>query len=797
LVFVDAALVYPVLLGLLCLGAGLLVDRLGGGSLPAMLVPAVGAALLVGVSQWTTYVAALAPGTPYAMVGVALAGLIAGRRRLVGWAAGWRRHGWPIAALVLGYVVAAAPVLFAGRVTFTAYNVLPDSALHLIGADYLINHGQHYAHLDLRNSYGRYINGYFGNAYPTGAHTLFGGSAFLLSVPLIWTLQPFCAFLLALAVGPAWVIARRLGLSGGWAAAAALTASMPALVYGYALIASIKELAALPLILTLGALVVAEPRPARRRLPPSALAFGLVTAAGVSAIGVAFGTWALAAAVVLAGILAGEVRRGRLTAGRLIVFLATGVLASLVAAWPTWTDVGRSLASATGIATTGNSGNLLSPLHPEQVFGTWLVGGYSLVPLGRVDHALTRALIAVTAIAAGLGGVHLVRIRAYAVAGWLALGLAVWLGLTAYGETWTDAKILMLTSPIVVLLAWAGVAGLRSSPRLVRAAPLVALALAGGVLASDAMQYHSTDLAPTARYVELSALDGRFGGGPTLVTDFDEWSLYALRRLDVGGPDFVYRPAGLERIAPNHGDPVDLDLVPPAALAAYPLIITGRDPTASRPPAAYRLVWHGTYYEVWRRRPRARAALGHVGRSAGRPPPCTAIGLLAEVARARGVRLVSAARVPILPIDLTRASHPTWRATTDPRLGLVMSPHGRLRASFRLARGGAWSLWIQGEIMPTVGVEVDGRTLAAVGGQVRGTPVNPDTLPPLRVRLAAGEHTLQITRGGASLAPGGRGSAVLHAVFLTPAPAGETVRVTPPARWRTLCGQRLDWVEAG
>jgi hypothetical protein len=167
------------------------------------------------------------------------------------------------------------------------------------------------------------------------------------------------------------------------------------------------------------------------------------------------------------------------------------------------------------------------------------------------------------------------------------------------------------------------------------------------------------------------------------------------------------------------------------------------------------------------------------------------------VARAHAARLVSAARAPIVPVDLVRAEHSTWHPTSDPRLGLVMSPHGRLRASFRLARGGAWSLWIQGEVMPTVRVAVDGRTLAAVGGQLRGSDVNPDTLPPLEVRLAAGPHTLQISRGGASLAPGARGSAVLHAVFLTPAPTGETLRVTRPARWRTLCGRRLDWVEAG
>ncbi len=160
--------------------------------------------------------------------------------------------------------------------------------------------------------------------------------------------------------------------------------------------------------------------------------------------------------------------------------------------------------------------------------------------------------------------------------------------------------------------------------------------------------------------------------------------------MDVGGPDFVDRPLGLETVAPNHGDRVDLDLIPPAALAAYPLIVTGRDPSESRPPWAYRLVWHGTYYQVWERRPGARPALAHVGR-APVGLSCTRIGFLALRARAAGARLVSAAGPETVPIHLASAAHPRWPATTDPRLGLAMTPHGGLRATFRIPQAGWWS----------------------------------------------------------------------------------------------------------
>jgi hypothetical protein len=787
-VFVVAVLIYPVVLGLLCLGAGLLVERLSGGPVAGALLAPVGAAGLIGLSQWTTYVPALARLTPGAMVLAAVGGFaLAGRRgRLGALVAGARRHGWVAGATLVAYVLAAAPVLFAGRVTFAAYNVLPDSALHMIGADYLIRHGQEYGQLDLVNSYGQYIRGYFASSYPSGAHTLFGGSAALVPLPLIWALQPFCACALALAVGPAWLLARRLRLRGGWAALAAVTVSMPALVYGYALVGSIKELVALPLILTLGALV------ADRRDKRSALPFALTAAGGVSALGVAFSAWAGAAAVVLAVLLAGDVRDGRRNSRDALRYVGVGLGVGLLAAWPTWIDVPGSLQTAEAIAATPNPGNLYTPLHTAQIFGTWLTGSYRLVPGGR----LTDVLVAITAAAALLGAVHAVRRRAHALAGWAALVLAVWLVLTAYGQTWTDAKILMLTAPVVLLLAWGGVAGLGGR----RARALLGLVLAGGVLASDEMQYRATDLAPTARYTELASIDGRFGPGPTLVPDFDEWSLYVLRRQDVGGPNFVYRPAALASIAPHHGDPVDLDAAPPAALRAYPLIVTGRDPTASRPPAAYRLLWEGTYYEVWGRRPGAPGALAHLGLDATRPASCAAVGGLAWTARSRGAaRLVYATPPAILPLDVTAAAPAGWRRPLQPQLGVLIRRQGQLRATFTVPHAGVWSLWLQGEIMPTVRIGLDGRRLASVGGQLRGNLFNPDTLPPIELRLArGGAHVLTLARAGDTLAPGDRGSATLQGMFLTPAAAGSSAQLhaVAPRSWRSLCGRRLDWVEA-
>src|SRR5450759_3495246 len=152
--FVLTTLVYPVVLALLCVGAGLLVDRASGSVLPAMLFPAVGAAALIVVSQLSTYVAPVAPATPYLLVAVAVAGWVFGWRRVQALARAWRASLWQLLLAPLAYALALAPVLLAGRPTFSSYMALADSAVHMLGADFLIRHGQDYSHLDLRNSYG-------------------------------------------------------------------------------------------------------------------------------------------------------------------------------------------------------------------------------------------------------------------------------------------------------------------------------------------------------------------------------------------------------------------------------------------------------------------------------------------------------------------------------------------------------------------------------------------------------------------------------------------------------------------
>jgi hypothetical protein len=802
--FVLSALAYPSALALLCIGAGLLVDRCSGGFLPAALLGSVGAATLIALSQLSTYAYPLAPATPYLLLAAALAGFALAWERVVALVAIVRARVWLLSVPLIAYLLALAPVLLAGRASFSSFMALSDSAVHMIGADFLIHHGQDYSHLDLQGSYGQFIHDYYGTGYPSGADTLFGGSALLLGLPLIWTFQPFCGLVLALGSGPAWVVARRCGLRHGWAALAAFTATVPAIVYGYELIGSVKELVAVVMLLTLGALVAVQgswlARSPRRSLP-CALALG----AGVSALGVGFGAWALAAGAVLLVALAQGVRRGSIDGREAWRSAATGGLVLLIAAWPTWRHISQSLHVAQNIASTANPGNLHEPLKWTQAFGVWLRGSYKEEPAGAAA-VVTYALVGMTLAACLLGAVQLLRLRRLALAGWIALTLLVWIALSRTATTWVDAKALVLTSPVLVLLAWGGVAALRGAlPERSRRAPLaglaaalLALALAGGALASDLAQYHSSNLAPTARYEELASIGKRFAGrGPTLFTDFDEYSLYALRDLDVSGPDFVYPPrASAGGLDVAYGRPVELDRAAPDSLSTYRLIVTRRDPSASSPPAAYALAWKGTYYEVWARRAGAHPALVHV--SAGerkRSLSCARVKQLVRIAQANHARALAALAPELVRVRLRHVRPPAgWGRSHG---GFTMRRAGAVSLRFYLPRAGTWQLWLQGQFMPDIRVGVDGRPLATLSGQLAGNSLVPDTATPLRVQLSAGAHRLSVARTGFSLAPGNGGAAVLDSAFLTRAGAPARVLRTLPAGASPsdLCAEPVEWIE--
>jgi hypothetical protein len=230
-------------------------------------------------------------------------------------------------------------------------------------------------------------------------------------------------------------------------------------------------------------------------------------------------------------------------------------------------------------------------------------------------------------------------------------------------------------------------------------------------------------------------------------------------------------------------------------LRAYPLIITRRDPSAARPPSAYALVWHGAYYEVWARRRRVPVALAVSELSGPRAKRCARAAALAGVAVRAHARLVWADEPQLVRVSFAGSVLPRgWGRSGQ---GVSMRGAGRVTLPFRLPGAGRWELWLQGQIMPAVGVAIDGHRIASVAAELGGNSVVPNTLTPLPVTLRSGRHVLAVTRGHFSLAPGNGGFANLYGAFLTPAGAAveAPLESAPPDRWRSLCVRAREWVE--
>src|SRR4051812_2345604 len=119
---------FPLVLGLLSLGLGLLIDRISVGSVPRPLVLPVGCAAMITVTSLAVSVPGAARLATPLVVALAAAGLVLGLRlRSIS------RQATAAAAAV--FICYGAPVLASGSATFAGFIKLDDTATFLALAD--------------------------------------------------------------------------------------------------------------------------------------------------------------------------------------------------------------------------------------------------------------------------------------------------------------------------------------------------------------------------------------------------------------------------------------------------------------------------------------------------------------------------------------------------------------------------------------------------------------------------------------------------------------------------------------
>jgi hypothetical protein len=701
---------------------------------------------------------------------------------------------WPFALGIGVYLTTIAPVLFSGEATLSAYGLDTSEAFHLAGIQWMLHHGRDFSGLAPPSYFTQIVHGYFSVAYPTGAHTVIGGVAGILGQDYAWVFQPSLALMMAALALTLYWIALSLVPWRVAAAAVAFVAAQPALAYAYELQGSLKEVLMLPMLALLPALMLQfrqwQGSGVRRVLP-----LAVVAAAGVAADGPAYVAWFAPVAIGL--FLLALYWRPRLPARRVATEVALLVAVGAVLSIPTLVHLKSYFQLSSGVLSTqSEGGNLLQPLHLRQLFGIWLSPDHRVDPTNLLTQ--TNVLIGVAALATLLGVIMLVRRGAWGLLLFGAVTVVAAAYLTHKGSPWADAKIDVIVSPLVVLLAMLGAAGLAQRGMLVEGAILGAL-VALGVLWSDALLYHDTTLAPRDRFAEMKTIDHRFKGqGPMLQADFEDFAVYFLRDVQVDGPGNAYkvRPAVLsDGSYAGYGQSYDLDQLNPTYVTQFRTILVRRSPQASRPPAPYRRVFSGRFYEVWERPADAPQLVSHIPLgTADQPsatPKCSSVRALAAGAMP-GDQLAAVERPPAEVQAAASMKHsPNFRPGPD---GTVfLTGRGELAGTVDAPVSARYDVWLQASVGRRVTVVVDGRPATSVAYEANEPKqyVHAGSVP-----LSAGSHQLKLVRAGGDLHPGNGAVNQLGLVALSsPQSTARQVTMLPPAGWRQLCGRSLDWVE--
>jgi hypothetical protein len=807
-------LVTPALMTAVFLGCGLLVRRLGGGSVPPIFVLPLGFALVLVVGGVATSLDVTSGLGGYAFLALAAAGLVLERRTLLSFLGRPRAWIWPAAAAFAAFAVIAAPLVLSGSASYTGYARIVDIPHQFELSAYLLDHGRT-AITTSDSSATEVVRKVLGAGYPGGWQSALASFGKLLSTDLAWLYQPLLALtsaMLALAV---------FGLLRGlvrWVPLRALAAGVAAqanVLYAYGSAGGFKELAAAAVIVLTAGLLHSLTRD-RSLTARDAVPLGTAIAGCMASFSLGALPWL---GVILAGTLATTLLGRAARARSLAAWGATAAFV-VVVSLPTLAQVSKAAdvagrAEGSGRTAIVDLGNLAAPVPVRAAAGTWITSDYRVPAV--TSQPISDLLVVFVVVLACVGIAYAVRRREH---GLVLAAIAAAIALAYYSSRtgpWIELKAIAITGPVALACAFAGAAAVASLGRGRRAGfarlfgSLLAAGLAVAVLAGNAIAYHNASIAPVERLRELERIGNRYAGqGPALFNSFDEIGEYFLRReravglVDPPAGRAVEVRAGVAREGIQYS--WDLDSLEPSYVQSFPLLILRRSPLQSRPPANYSLAQRTRYYEVWRKvRPR-RSVVFHVPASGtGDRRPARACGAFERLARgARRDARVAYAEAPTVAVwRLSKAPSdhsPKWGpgpAPPAPPQTLVVAGPGYARALLRIETPGEYRVWMGGSFGRRFRLSLDGRPLGSVANRRN----YPEQFEPLGVRrLDAGSHRVRAERGGGDLWPGsssGEQAPVGPLVLERLTPHAGEVRYAPLGRAGSICRspRPLDWLE--
>lgn len=435
----------PLLTLLLCVGLGLLVERVLSVRLALAVSVGTGFAALVVLTTLLTEFTATARWTTAVVSGLALAGWALGGRRLLA-----RPRWWSGVAAVATYVVYALPVALAG-VTWAGFIKLDDTPVWMAFADRLVTVGHTTENLP-HSTYGQVLVSNWDQGYPVGAFGHLGVVAQLAHIDIAWVVQPLMAVIAAMLAWTLYALTDGVVRSRALRAAVSVLGASSALLFGYVMWGGFKEVI-LAALLAIACLAVTQ----GSRDQQGPWAHGVLLALPLAAIFVVFG---LAGAVYIAPIAVAELvlmfrnAGARDTARAAGAFLVTFLLLSIPELRSLREQV--SQLSKASLMSSEDIGNLILPVKFIQVFGIWPTGDFRVTPQPLLLTTLLVGMVAVTAIA-GVG----VALRARRPRLPLYVGVAILVAVySVFGNAWLEGKALAISSPAMLLAAGVGCAWL-------------------------------------------------------------------------------------------------------------------------------------------------------------------------------------------------------------------------------------------------------------------------------------------------------------------------------------------------
>lgn len=806
-----SAFIFPLLSVLILAGIGCLVAEASGRRLrPELIVPA-GLGGMIVFSQFMAWLGIGKPVNVILMFVIAVAGLLlAIRARGDFWPhpVSLRDFTLPALAGVGACGVVLATIILNGDPSMAGYLSDTTSYIQMRGGEFALGGTSDFGAIGVGSSDTSIIGAYYGAAsYPYGSQIVLAFLGAASGVDLLWVYTPYMGLMLGITALALFRVARTLDFEPRLAAFVAFLAATPAIVYSFALQGSIKEIVFLPVLILASCLLLdRELRESTRAVAVvGAVAFvGMIGSIGLGAMG-----WILP--IGLAALLATWTRLGGERSPKQLVIAAAALAgATLVAMLPKLGGLLDDIRLATNLSQTNTNlaadpGNLFGPIGKELAFGTWL-GPQHRFPAEFTNQ--TYVLIGITAALLLVGVVALLRERRWIAFTWFAMMIVIWFGLTVRGTMWLDAKLVMITSPVLVLFALFGATRLRLADqeradrdsrfaRLYSQSPAIlgVAAIAIGVIGSTAVLFFATAMLPSERYQEMAVIGERYAGkGPAFTPDFDENSFYELRKVGATGPGYGATPEqyrlNTEGVPAGYGGSFDVDHMLNRIYSEFPLVISRRGPSRSRPGADYSLADRGDYYDVWRKDTGIKV-VEHVPvgeKFAADEPKCSDVRKLARRARADDsldlqAAIPAASTVAYERDDLEFSGKVAGRAAEG-----TIAGSGTISLQTIVDEGQA--LWWLGNVTRPISVQANGNVVGELRNGLGGTGnvVGPVPLP-------GGEVDVTLVRSGAKPVPGSRHPGTLEAFVLAPAEAAKVYEIEPDEAVDKLCGQQVDWIE--